>query len=97
MSLANIFGIFRRKPDDRSIDEASPASVRRSVLALFCSAVQEYLMEFKTTNGDFIHTVAFGKMMAYRQLAVVLGDEELAGQFDEEIDRILESRKSNKK
>ncbi len=93
MSIADI---LRRKPTGSPINETSPAALREVATALFDSAVFEYLMEYKTSNADFIHTIAYGKMMAYRQLVVVLGDDELTGQFDDKISRVLESRRSNK-
>ena len=93
----NIINLFRRKPVASPMNDTPPASLRETVVALFGSAVLEYLMEYKASNGEFVHTIAYGKMMAYRQLAVVLGDEELTGQLDEEINRVLESRRSNKK
>lgn len=73
-----------------------PAVLREVVTALFGSAVLEYLMEYKTSNTDFVHTIAYGKMMAYRQLAVVLGDDGLTAQFDDEISWVLDARGKNK-
>lgn len=93
MSIANI---LKRKPAGSPINETPPAALREVATALFGSAVLEYLMEYKTSNADFVHTIAYGKMMAYRQLAVVLGDDELTGQFDDEISRVLETRRPNK-
>lgn len=93
MGIANI---LKRKPAGSPINETPPAVLREVVTALFGSAVLEYLMEYKTSNTDFVHTIAYGKMMAYRQLAVVLGDDGLTGQFDDEISRVLEARRTNK-
>ncbi len=93
----NLTNIFCRKPVASPMNDTPPASLRETVVALFGSAVLEYLMEYKASNGEFVHTIAYGKMMAYRQLAIVLGDTELPGQLDEEINRVLESRRSNKK
>lgn len=93
MSLANI---LKRKPAGSQVNETSPAALRDAMTALFGSAVLEYLMEYRTGNADFVHTIAYGKMMAYRQLAVVLGDDGLTGQFDDEISRVLEARRTNK-
>lgn len=93
MSIANI---LKRKPAGSPINETPPAALREVVTALFGSAVLEYLMEYRTSNADFVHTIAYGKMMAYRQLAVVLGDEGLTAQFDDEISRVLDARGKNK-
>ena len=92
----NIINLFRRKPAVSPMNDTPPASLRETVVALFSSAVLEYLMDYKANNSEFIHSVAFGKMMAYRQLAIVLGDKELPGQLDEEINRVLESRRNKK-
>lgn len=93
MIFANI---LKRKPVGSAINGTSPTALREAVTALFGSAVLEYLMEYKTSNAEFIHTIAYGKMMAYRQLAVVLGDDGLASQFDDEVSRVLEARRTNK-
>lgn len=97
MKLAGISRVFCRKPAGNTVGDTPAAALRETVVALFGSAVLEYLMEYRTTNAEFVHTIAYGKMMAYRQLAVVLGDGALTAQLDEEISRVLESRRSNKK
>lgn len=88
--------ILKGKPTGGAINGASPAALREVVTALFGSALLEYQMEYRTTNGEFIHTIAYGKMMAYRQLAVVLGDAVLADELGEGIGRALDARRPNK-
>lgn len=75
-------------------DTPAESPTRENVIALFESAAMEYALEYTTSNNERIHEIAFGKMLAYRQLVLVLGDEELAEQFDARIDRLLLGRKS---
>ncbi|MCI8645096.1 MAG: hypothetical protein HFG79_16835 [Lachnospiraceae bacterium] len=90
----NLNKFLKSKNSTGSIE--GTAILRQNLLALFESAAMEYTMEYTTSNAENIHIIAFGKMMAYCQLATVLCDGELAARFEGEINRLLTGRKNNK-